>query len=476
MYKSNISLSFVGMSSTDVTNSAYLLQVDKFNVLLDYGLYQNNDIKKDYYTNKKSSKKLKMKKLNAVIVSHCNIDHIGKLPELYKHGCKCPIYAPEGSLKLMEVLLENSAKILESDADKLRYHHKICAKPLYDIDDVHTCLSYVKEIPYNKSVELSDNIKFEFYTAGHIVSSAQILITVKNKQGLTKRIGYTGDIGSNILHKYYRADRVGLPFCDVLLSESTYCGNTRNHSTKDITNDYQKLRRMFEDVLDKKQGKILIPVFALDRLQKILSFLYENFKDDLKHNIYVDAPLGHKISNVWEDVIGYKHSRYEACNLWQNVCKWDKIKYIDDYKQSLELQRSKEPMIVIATSGMMTQGRSVEWAKRLLPSDKNTICFCGYSSENTLASEIKNKALFVQINKSKVKNNADICVLNSFSSHVCRQELIDYHKETNCNRLYLVHSNLNDRKEFVKILEKEFYNCNKTTRIYIPNFETTIHI
>ena len=476
MYKSNISLSFVGMSSTDVTNSAYLLQVDKFNVLLDYGLYQSNDIKKDYYTNKKTSKKLKIKKLDAVIVSHCNIDHIGKLPELYKHGCKCTIYAPEGSLKLMEVLLENSAKILESDADRLKYHHKICAKPLYNIEDVRNCLSYVKEIPYNKSIELSEDVKFEFYTAGHIVSSAQILITVKNKQGLTKRIGYTGDIGSNILHRYYRADRVTLPFCDVLLSESTYCGNTRNHSSKDIINDYQKLKRLFEDVLNKKQGKILIPVFALDRLQKILSFLYENFKDELKHNIYVDAPLGHKISDIWEDVIEYKHSRYDDCNLWQQVYKWNNVKYIDDYKQSLEIQRSKEPMIVIATSGMMTQGRSVEWAKRLLSSDKNAICFCGYSSENTLASNIKEKVPFVQIDKSKIKNNAEICILNSFSSHVCRQELIDYHKEASCNRLYLVHSNLDSRKEFVKILESEFSKNNRTTKISIPNFETTIHI
>ena len=470
----DITLDFLGNSSNEVTESIYLLRVGKTKILLDYGLYQSNNMLKDYQTNSRKIKGLKAKEIDYIIVSHSNIDHIGKIPNLYKNGCTAPIYAIKGNRILMELLWKDSLKIMESDCERLATKHKVKATPLFDQEDIEIALSRIIECDYDTDIFLSDELSVRFYGAGHIVASSQFIITINQKDKVIKRIGYTGDIGNKLSNKWYTKSITPLPYCDLLIGESTYCGNKRNNNHKDIEVDKDKMKHIVNETLIANKGKILIPSFSLDRLQNILTFLYQIYGDsDFPYKVIVDTPLGIKLSKEFENVI------YDNDELWKKVYSWGNVIWNKEYKDSEYYQTLKEPMIVLASSGMMVNGRSVSWAKRLITDSKNRIVFCGYAGENTLAHKIKNKTIensFVQIEGKRFVNNADVSIFNSFGSHASYQELLEYYTKIRYGKLYLVHGETNNRLLFADVLQNKLNECDCTSKVYVPTIGTKSHV
>lgn len=201
MKKTNkVKVSFLGQSSSEVTNSMYLIEYDNTSILMDCGIYQSSNLVRDYRVNHRNIK-IKSKDLDYIFISHLNADHCCYLPTLYKKGCTAKIIIPKNSTKLLELMLKDSAKIFLSDVEKLRNKHDIKAVPLYDESDIQTCMKYVEEYDFNIEYKLSDTLKFKLFHAGHIINSSQIYLEIKTGN-LTKRIGFTGDIGSNI-DKHY---------------------------------------------------------------------------------------------------------------------------------------------------------------------------------------------------------------------------------------------------------------------------------
>lgn len=443
-----IKVQFLGNSSIDVTQSCYQILSDKYTILLDYGLYQDQNPVENYKLNHKKIKDIRQRRLDYIFISHANIDHCGALPELYARGCRARIIVPSGNKELIRLMLLDSAKIMASDAEKLRKVYKMNAVPLYTPEDVEICMEYMEEFSVGVEHVLAEDLSFRFYGANHIVNAAQILLVMKNELDIPKRIFYTGDIGSPHIPKLYTLGfEYPTEYIDLVIGESTYAGDKRVSHIKDRDKDKEKIRQVIEESCVQAHGKVLFPVFALDRLQTVLTVLYEIYGADenFKLPIIVDTPLGISVTKMWNDLI--------PCNreLWEKVLSWDNVYFTSSWEDSMACQKDSRPMIVLASSGMCTNGRSVVWAKTLLPSERNYICFCGYSAAGSLAAKIKegsSKNAVIQIEGKKVANRAKVTSLFSFSSHACRSELMWYYGILRYGHLCLVHGERQSKLEF----------------------------
>ena len=149
----------------------------------------------DYKANRDLVKKIKPKKIQYIIISHLHQDHQGLLPPLYAKGCQAHIYIPKGSLPIMRLMLNDSVKIMQQDSDRLKRKHGIKAPALANSSDVEKVLDRCIEVCYNCPTQIADGVSFTYYPAGHIIHSAQVYVELKEGY-ITKRVGYTGDIGS----------------------------------------------------------------------------------------------------------------------------------------------------------------------------------------------------------------------------------------------------------------------------------------
>lgn len=466
MGKNKIKITFCGMSANTVTGSMYLIEWNNKKVLLDCGLYQSGSLNllKAYQINHRNYK-VPFKNLDAIIISHIHTDHSQLLPYVYSKGAKCPTYISKNSIPIMRIMMQDSVKIFESDTEKLKKKYNTKATMLYQLDDIETALSHVQEIDFHKKYQILDDMTLELFHAGHIVNASQIRleITVDN---VIKTIGYTGDIGSNI-EKNYVTDYEPLPYCDVILGESTYSADLRSHSMKDKIKDIEKIQTVVQQCCIDSCNKVIFGSFSLGRLQDILTELYKLYGDNKTFSIpiLIDAPLGIKICNIYSEVIEKNNE------LWEKVKSWKNIVWINDYETSKYYQGLNTPQIIISTSNMLVSGRILGWLKSCLPDENNRIMFCGYANEreeNSLAWQIKNNKHFVLIDGERVVNEAGIVSLKSFSSHASRQELLQRYSDMNYQKLFLVHSEFESKVVFAEVLKAELEKKNKTSKVYTP--------
>lgn len=459
-------------SAVQVTGSGYHVRFKDYSILMNFGGVQGmGNIYEEYKINKSLPKGIKPKEIDLILIEELHYDHQSRVPYLYAKGCEAPIYIPKGSTQLLKVMFEDSVKIMASDCEKISNKYNVNATPLYTMEDANNALSHVVEVDYHEVVNFNDNISFEFYPSEHILHSAQVMLTLRDGN-IMKRIGYTSDIGSPNLKHYYLKKFERLPYCDVLIGEATYAAQTRNHKPKDRKVDIQKIKSVILDAQDTN-STVIIPVFSFDRLEQMLTTIYEIYQEDSKfyQDIIVDTPLGIKLAKLWE-------SDNEAEEqLWDKVSNWNKVKWISDYESSLQLQQSNKPYIVLSSSGMMNAGRVLSWVKYKLPNPNNTIMFCGYSSEDSLATEIKRgEKKYLEIDGDMVKNGAKVVTLNSFSSHASHDELIDYYRNAKCGRIYIVHSDMDDKTQFCKELQEIIRKDGNTTKVICTNADTKCYL
>lgn len=442
-----IKVQFLGHSSDDVTQSCYQLISENHTILLDYGLYQDQNPVDNYKINHEKIKEIRPRKIEYIFISHANIDHCGALPDLYRRGCTAKIIVPKGNKSLIRLMLQDSAKIMLSDAEKLKKYYKIKAYPLYTQEDIDICIDHMEEYDFGRSFYLAEDLSFRFYHAHHIVNSAQIYLEFSSSSAPSKRVLYTGDIGSPKVPKLYvEPFEIPCGYLDLVIGESTYAGDNRVHQVRDREKDKEKIQTIIKESCLENKGKVLFPVFALDRLQIVLSVLHEIYGNDpdFKVPIVVDTPLGAEVCKLWGTFIPCENE------IWDSVLLWNNVKFTTSWEESLEMQRSKDPMIILASSGMCTNGRSVAWVKNLLPSERNHICFCGYSANGSLASKIKegNKNPVIAVEGKNISNRAKITSLFSFSSHACRSELMEYYSALRYGKLCLVHGEQDSKLSF----------------------------
>lgn len=451
---------FISGSATGVTGSAHLVRFKNYGILLDCGLEQGHDIMTDYQANKDFLHKIRVKDIQYIILSHCHVDHSGLIPALFAKGCQAHVYVPTGSIPLLRILWADSLKIHQSDCLKLQKKHGRKFAPFFTEDDVDTALGRCIEIGFNEETALNQDVKFEYFSAGHIIYSAQIYLELHQGYQIY-RVGYTGDIGG-LTPRPFTTPRQSMPFCNLTIGECTYNTPTRPNSVKDRPKDVEKIISVVNE-----SHKILFPCFSLQRTQELLLNLYMlwEMKDLPDIPVYLDSPLAIKICNMWPDI-----------ELWDEVMNWKNLKFISEVTDSKSLQMSNEHCIIVSASGFLNGGRVLNHLTTVLPNENNTIMFIGYAGEQNLASRIKSNEPFVEVNGVVIENKAKIVELRSFSSHASYEELMDYYTEIPYNKICLVHGEMNGKVEFAKTLKDKLASNGKSARVIAVNADTKIYI
>lgn len=449
-------IQFLGNSAIDVAGSLNLLRFKRYCLLLDAGWAQGFDIMTSYRQNKDQIKKIKCKEIDYIVLSHLHIDHTGLVPSLFAKGCHAHVYAPLGSIPFLKLMWEDSLKIHLQDCQKLQNKHGVKASPLYSPADIENALNRIIEIPYNAPYQINEDITLTYYPAGHILHSAQAYLEFR-EGNIIKRVGYTGDIGMK--PQPYTEPIEPLPFCNLLVGESTYCIPTRPDKARDRAKDIEKIQSVVEQF-----NKILVPCFSLQRTQVMLRLLYRLAVD---HDcpIYLDSPLASKFCAIWTN---------DEEEDWQKIMSV--VKVIDSYEQSLALQQSNEHCIILSASGFLNGGRIMNHLKASLDNPNTCIVFCGFAGENNLASQIKAGQKEVNIDGTIVKNKANIVELRSFSSHASYEELMQYYGEdTRYDKLALHHGEFEPKVAFANTLQNNLIAQGKSSRVVAVNADSKIY-
>jgi metallo-beta-lactamase family protein len=469
--KNKVRVKFIGNNSEDVTGSCVLIETETKKILVECGLYQGDESLLEQYKINSRKFNFKVKDIDYLILAHSHIDHVGLVPRLYKQGANCKIIAPIGLKNLFDVMAKDSAHIMNKDAEDLTKKFNRLYEPIYTAKDVELALSYWNEYEKNQVVEIDDEIKIRFTNSSHIINSCQCELWVKNKNR-TVKIGVTSDLGNISINQYYVDEFQPIEKANLLIGEATYAKELKNLTNKHKKKDLEKIETVIRQVCIENRGKVLIPVFALQRCQVILTHLFDIFskKEDFHIPIIVDSPLALKINKIFlEELKGEQREKFKE------VLEWKNLKTIKEFEDTEEMATNKEPCVFLSCGGMLQAGRAVYTAGKLLPNPYNCIMFCGYSSEESLATKIKNKKQkTITIDGKSIPCRCQSVILNSFSSHMQREQLLKYYSEGNFDKIAIVHSNFDSKIKFCKELQEQISKKNKTNKVICVNKSTEI--
>ncbi|HHG83535.1 MAG TPA: MBL fold metallo-hydrolase [Bacteroidetes bacterium] len=451
-------LKFWGAART-VTGSMHLLELDNGKkILLDCGLYQGRDQFADEFNR---NFPCPPSEIDYLILSHAHIDHCGNIPQLVKDGFKGRIYCTHATFDLVSMLLLDSARIQEKDAEYdnkwRRKRGKPEVTPLYTPKDVPPALKNFVTLPYDKWIKLEGDVELLLLDAGHMLGSASVSLRIREEKR-TIRLGFTGDVGrpgSMILR-----DAIPMPQCDYLISESTYGGKT--HEV--IKDAKERLLAIIQEACVEKGGKLIIPAFSVGRTQNIVHTL-----DQLETEgrlppipVYVDSPLAVNTTDVFRmHPECYDETLLEYLTWDPNPFGFNNLHYVRDVKDSKALNTKKGPFIVISASGMMTGGRVMHHLSNSISDARNTILVVGYCAKHTLGARIVNGAKEVKIFGQKYKVKATVKRLNSYSGHAGENELYDFIRAgqdpAKIKNIFLVHGEEDRAQKFQKTLSERGY-------------------
>lgn len=464
--KNKIQINFVGESANDVTGSCIHIQTPHRQILLECGQFQSCGSTLESYKVNNKHFDFKPKNIDYVFLCHNHIDHIGLSPKLYKNGSTAQIIAPTGTKSIAEILLMDSAHIMDGDALELSEKFKRDYVPIYTDNDVDECLKYYTEYPIGEMVQLDEYIKFKFIPSGHILNSAQLELWI-TEGNITKKIGYTSDLGNIHIKKYYTNKFQPITKCDVLVGETTYAREPRIANQKMRNKDLEKLETVIRQTCVEDDARVLLSTFANDRTQNMLTHIYDIFGQDNSFDtpVLVDSPMAMRICNAYSELL-----QGEELNKWREVLAWKNVHFVQDLNESREWRDSNQPVVVLASSGMMVKGRSTAWAHSMLPHERDRIVFCGFAAENSLASIIKQgKQKTITISGHKVKNKCQVTDLHSFSSHAQRDTLLSYYGSVECEKVVLVHGEIDGKIAFAKELQEKISNNDNTSKVIVAN-------
>ena len=463
----------LGKSTDDVTGSCFELVTPKSRILIDFGLRQSSDDVADYKANLDTIKSVKIKKLDACLCLHAHQDHLSLVPCLYRSNFDGVTYLPENTKDIAKLMWMDSAKIQMQNQQVLQKKGNISGNPFYNQEDIEVTYNHIVECEFNKIIQITEDVSFELRSSNHLVNAAQALIYV-NTGNLTKTLAYCCDLGSLTWDNYYINNFEPIEKADIAIVESTYATDKKGNARKNRDKDIEKIKSLVENMYEER-GRIIIPTFSLGRSADLLTVLYETFADDPNFNIPVifDAVLGNQINENYDKWIPKNHG------LWNKVWSWKNLVKVKDWNESVQWQNYTAPCVILGSGGFI-QGRSTVYIKHWLSDTHTTILFCGFSGADSRSKgyQIQHSKEYpiVDLDGYKVKNNAKIVSLKSFSSHISHEEMLEYYSNMNCNKIYLVHGSKERKEAFKPLLEDEISKKNKTSKVLIPDSETKMYL
>lgn len=417
------SLSFWGGVGT-VTGSKYLVDTGKARVLVDCGLFQGL---KELRERNWQDPPFDPRSLNAVLITHAHIDHTGYLPRLVRQGFHGPVYCSRGTADLLKILLPDAGRLQEEDAD-YRNRHKLTkhapALPLYTEKDAFAALELIKPVANTgEPVEVAPGIRVSFRIAGHILGSSLVLLELKGagSDGKGRRVLFSGDLGH--YDQPIIRDPVAPPASDYLLVESTY--GDRLHDPEDPK---VALARIINDAA-QRDAPVLIPAFAVGRTQEIV-YLIRELEDEKAIPVLpvsVDSPMAAAATTV------YAHRTEEQDEDYASILRQQKhplrthsMITASSRQESKRLNDAKGARVIISASGMMTGGRVLHHALRLLPDPEATLVFVGYQAAGTTGRRILDDESEVKIMGQWVPVRCRLAKIGGFSAHADWKEVLHW--------------------------------------------------
>jgi metallo-beta-lactamase family protein len=430
-------ITFHGAAQT-VTGSQHLLEINGHRLLLDCGLFQGKR-SETYERNLKFAHD--PRKLDAVLLSHAHIDHCGNLPNLVQDGFEGPIYATPATVDLATLMMADSGRIQESDAEfvnkKRLARHEEAIEPLYTEADAVRAAALLHGMDYGQPFAPVPGVVARFVDAGHILGSAAISLEIEEK-GRKIRFWFSGDIGRYKLPLL--RDPVLPRDVDYLLMESTY--GDKPHL--DPTLAFEEFHNVVDRTL-KRGGKVIIPAFAVGRTQELVYHLNMMMftKDVPPVPVFVDSPLAVNASQVFR-----KHpecfddeTRWFVQQASHPALDFKLLTYIQSVEESKALNLRKEPMIIISASGMAETGRILHHLKNNIEDPKNTVCIVSWQAPNTLGRRLADREKQVRIFGEPYNVNAEIATIGGLSGHAGQDLLTRYavNVKDTVQKVFLVH-------------------------------------
>lgn len=414
---------FLGAAQT-VTGSMHLVEAPRATVLLDCGLFQGP--RRETFDRNRNLP-FSPRTLDAVVLSHAHIDHSGVLPMLPSRGFGGTIFCTPATRDLCAVMLEDAAMIQEADA---RFVNKQIdrgllqgepVEPLYTAGDVIRMLELMVAVPYHRWFEVAHGVRARFSDAGHVLGSAVVELDVRDGPQ-TKRVVFSGDLGRS--HMPILRDPEVPERADALLLESTY--GDRLHPPR------AEMDAALAEIVTKtaaRGGKVIVPTFALERAQEVILSLGSSRASGAIPEIpvIVDSPLAVKITEVFRmHPDCYDDELRRKLTAAGSPFDFEGLRYVETPEESKRVSADRQPMVILAGSGMCESGRVLHHLRSCIERPEHTVVIVGFQAPHTLGRRLVEKRARVRIFGVERDRRAEVSVLNGFSAHAGQDELVGF--------------------------------------------------
>lgn len=420
----NLNIKFLGAAGT-VTGSKFYLEHENLRILIDCGLFQGL---KELRLLNWEDLPVDVSSIDYVILTHGHLDHTGYLPRLIQQGFNGSILATAPSLAIAEVILKDTAKIQEEEAEKANkeeYSKHSPALPLYTSKEVEKTIQLFKSTSPDEWINLTPEVKFRFFRAGHILGACSIELHFGEKVFI-----FSGDLGRN--EDVLLEPPIKPEWADYLFLESTY-GN-KLHPEEEID---KILSELIHEIIEQ-QGILLIASFAVERLQLLVYLLWKLFKQNKAPEIpvFIDSPMGINATHIFSSFPDYHKippNEFEAMK--------NRFELVSSFKRTWEIIDQKGPRIVIAGSGMITGGRILTYLKQFIDESSTRLLLTGYQAEGTRGRQLEEGVHEIKIRGKYYPVKAKISKLESLSAHADQNELLDWCRSIKNipEEVYLIH-------------------------------------
>ena len=400
-------LSFYG-GVRSVTGSNFHIAGPTKKILVDCGLFQGgtfcDDVNREDFAYDPST-------IALLIVTHAHIDHIGRIPKLYRDGFRGKIVSTLATKELAEPMLLDCLAVLE------REEKRTGKPPLFSKEDIRSALSLWEGIPYHEKKPFDGDFTFSLRDAGHILGSAMVDIV-----GNGKHLLFTGDLGHSPSPLIKDAEIIH--DATYLVMDSVY--GDRQHE------DVSRRKEILEDIIEetvRRGGALVIPAFSLERTQILI---YE-INDLVEHGkiphvpVFVDSPLATHVTAVYRKHLAeFNDDVQEMLRSGDDIFSFPKLQFTKDSEESRAIAHIPNPKIIIAGGGMSHGGRVIEHEKRHLPDPKSTVLMVGYQAAGSIGRQLQEGAKKVNFHGEEVSVRATIRTIGGYSGHRDSKGLLEF--------------------------------------------------